>query len=121
MQALALICPKVIIWVTLSLPYFPVTYLITSSLFSKQKSMSISGRLILSGFRNLSKRRLYLIGSRLVIPRDHATRLPAADPLPGPTGMSLLLAYSMKSVTIRKYPGNPIPFMTFSSLASLSK
>ena len=57
-----------------------------------QKSTSMSGMLTRSGFKNLSKIRLYLIGSISVIARLYATMLPAAEPLPGPTGISLLLA-----------------------------
>ena len=36
---------------------------------------------------------------------EWATRLPAADPRPGPTGMPCSRAYRMKSQVIRKYPG----------------
>ena len=85
-----------------------------------QKSISISGRLILSGFRNLSKRRLCFMGSRFVIPSAYATRLPAAEPLPGPTGMFLFFAKFIKSPTIRKYPEKPIALITFSSFSNLS-
>ena len=67
---LAAIVPKVTICDTASLPYFEVTYSITLSLFSMQKSMSKSGIDILSGFKNLSKRRPCLIGSRAVIPKQ---------------------------------------------------
>ncbi len=67
-----------------------------------QKSTSISGIEIRSGFRNRSKMMSYSIGSTPVIPSDHAARLPAADPRPGPTGIPLRLAYEMKSATIRK-------------------
>ena len=59
---------------------------------SSSKSMSISGILMRSGFRNRSKISPYLIGSMSVIPRQYATRLPAADPRPGPTIMPWLLA-----------------------------
>ena len=62
-----------------------MTYSIILSLPSSSKSISISGSDILSGLRNLSKRRLYFIGSILVIPIQYATTEPAADPLPGPT------------------------------------
>jgi hypothetical protein len=51
------IVPKVMIWATLSLPYF-VTYQLLSRLFL-QKSTSISGMLIRSGLRNRSKVRSY--------------------------------------------------------------
>ena len=39
----------------------------------------------------------------MVMARQYATRLPAAEPLPGPTGMPLFLACLMKSSTMRKY------------------
>ena len=45
----------------------------------------MSGNDILSGFRNLSKSKLYFIGSTSVIPIQYATTEPAAEPLPGPT------------------------------------
>ena len=90
--ALALRVPKVMICETLSLPYFLLTYSMTSCLLSMQKSTSISGMLTLSGFRNLSKIRLYLIGSISVISRLYATMLPAAEPLPGPTAILCDLA-----------------------------
>ncbi len=61
----------------------------TKSLLSMQKSISKSGIEIRSGFINLSKRRLCSIGSRAVIPKAKATKDPAPDPLPGPTGTSL--------------------------------
>ena len=48
--------------------------------------------LILSGFKNLSKIRLYFIGSMSVIPIQYAAIDPAPDPLPGPTGIPTLLA-----------------------------
>ena len=64
--------------------------------------MSKSGIDILSGFKNLSNRRLYFKGSILVIPRTNATNDPAPDPLPGPTGTSLSLAHEINSCTIRK-------------------
>ena len=44
------------------------------------------------------------ISSKFVIANDHATKLPAPEPLPGPTGISLLLAQFTKSDTIKKYP-----------------
>jgi len=47
--------PKVMIETTLSKPYLFTTYLIISSRLSSGKSMSISGMVILSGFKNLSK------------------------------------------------------------------
>ena len=49
-----------------------------------------------------SKSRSNAIGSTSVIPMQKATRLPAPDPLPGPTGISLRLAYPTKSLTIKK-------------------
>ena len=64
--------------------------------------MSISGKETLSGLRNLSKRRLYLIGSTLVIPIQYATAEPAAEPLPGPTETFISLAAEQKSCTIKK-------------------
>ena len=63
----------------------------TLSLFSMQKSISKSGIDILSGFRNLSKRSPCSSGSRVVIPNANATKDPAPEPLPGPTGTSLSL------------------------------
>ena len=54
-----------------------------------QKSISKSGIDILSGFRKRSKRRPCLIGSNVVILSANATREPAPEPLPGPTGTSL--------------------------------
>ena len=41
--------------------------------------------------------------------------LPAADPLPGPTGILLSCAYLTKSWVIKKYPENPIFFITLNS------
>ena len=57
------------------------------------KSISKSGIEILSGFKNLSKIRLNLIGSTSVISNDHATNDPAPDPRPGPTGILFFLAH----------------------------
>ena len=88
---------------------------------SSSKSISISGRLTLSGFKNLSKSKLYLIGSRFVIPRQYATAEPAADPLPGPTETFISLAAEIKSWTIRKYPGYPVLDITFNSKSNLSE
>ena len=76
---------------TLSL-YFFVKYSKTKSLFSSQKSISKSGIDILSGFKNLSKIRLNLIGSTSVIDKHQATKEPAPEPLPGPTGISFFFA-----------------------------
>ncbi len=50
--------PKVMICATLSRPYFPFTYSITSPRRDWQKSMSKSGGETRSGFRNRSKIRL---------------------------------------------------------------
>ena len=69
----------------------------TLSLFSIQKSISKSGIDNLSGLRNLSKRRPCSIGSNEVIPRQKATKEPAPEPLPGPTGTLLLLDHLIKS------------------------
>jgi len=55
--------------------------------------MSKSGIDTRSGFKNLSNIKLNLIGSTSVIDRHHATSEPAPEPLPGPTGISLLLAH----------------------------
>ena len=111
--ALVFSFPNVIIWATLSLPpYVSTTYLNTSSLPFMQKSISMSGILLRAGLRKRSKIRPCSIGSRSVIPREYATRLPAADPLPGPTGIPLSLAYRIISATIRKYPGNSMSFIT---------
>ena len=51
---------------------------------------------------NLSNRRLCSIGSSAVIPSAYATKEPAPDPLPGPTGTSLSLDHWIKSATIKK-------------------
>ena len=68
--------------------FFFLRYPKTKSLFSSQKSISKSGIEILSGFKNLSKIKSNLIGSISVIDRAQATREPAPEPLPGPTGIS---------------------------------
>ena len=73
--------------------YFSVKYRKTKSLFSSQKSISKSGIEILSGFKNLSKIRSNLIGSISVINIHQATKDPAPDPLPGPTGILFFLAH----------------------------
>ncbi len=85
--AFAFMVPKVMIWATLSRPYFFVTYSMTSPRRASQKSMSMSGGLIRSSFRKRSKMRSFSIGSMSVIRSAHATRLPAAEPRPGPTGI----------------------------------
>ena len=41
-----------------------------------------------------------------MIPSEYATRLPAALPLPGPTGIPLSLAKFIKSETTKKYQEN---------------
>ncbi len=116
--ALACIFPNVMIWATLSFPYFSVTYWITSSRLSIQKSTSTSGILIRSGLRNRSKSSPYRMGSMSVILRAKATKLPAAEPLPGPTGTPSPLAWLMKSATMRKYPANPIDLIISNSFSS---
>ena len=55
--------------------------------------MSKSGIDILSGFKNLSKIKSNSIGSRSVMSRLYATKDPAPDPLPGPTGILLFFAH----------------------------
>ena len=60
--AFAFIVPKVMICATFSRPYFWVTYSITSPRRFSQKSMSISGGLMRSSFRNRSKMRPFSIG-----------------------------------------------------------
>ena len=85
--AFAFIVPNVMIWATFSRPYFRVTYSMTSPRRRSQKSMSISGSDTRSGFRKRSKMRSYCSGSTSVMRRQNATRLPAADPRPGPTGI----------------------------------
>ena len=57
--------------------------------------MSKSGIEIRSGFKNLSKIKLNFIGSTSVIERHQATKDPAPEPLPGPTGISLFFAHLM--------------------------
>ena len=64
--------------------------------------MSKSGKDILSGLRNLSKIKLNLIGSKSVIVNAQATKDPAPDPLPGPTGILFFFDHLMKSATIKK-------------------
>ncbi len=119
--ARAAIVPNVTICATRSSPYFSVTYLMTSSRRSTQKSVSISGIEIRSGFRNRSKMRLYLSGSKSVIFKQYEITEPTAEPRPGPTGISRSFAYLMKSQTIRKYDANPILRMTSSSYSKRSR
>ena len=57
-----------------------------------QKSTSISGIEIRSGFKKRSKMMSYSIGSTFVIFIPYATRLPAELPRPGPTGIPLRFA-----------------------------
>ena len=83
--------------------------------------MSKSGIDTRSGFRNRSNSKPNSSGSRSVIVRAQATTEPAPEPRPGPTGIPASLAHLMKSETIRKYPGKPIPAMTSSSYRSLSR
>ena len=49
------------------------------------------------------------------MPSAKETILPAADPLPGPTGIFISLEYLTKSAVIKKYPAKPIFRMTKSS------
>ena len=59
--------------------------------------MSKSGIESLSGFKNLSNKSPCSIGSSAVMPIAKATKEPAPDPLPGPTGTSLFFDHSIKS------------------------
>src|SRR5213593_1993714 len=52
-----------------------------------QKSMSMSGMEMRSGFRKRSKSNSCCRGSRSVIPSEYETSEPAAEPRPGPTGI----------------------------------
>ena len=65
----------------------------------------MSGSETRSGFRKRSKIKPKSIGSTSVMRMQYATRLPAAEPRPGPTGIPCSRAWRMKSQTIRKYPG----------------
>ena len=60
------------------------------------------------------------MGSMSVMVSDHATREPAPEPRPGPTGMLLDFAYLIKSATIRKYPENPMVLMMDNSYSKRS-
>ena len=62
MAARAASVPKVPIWATFSLPYFSLTYWITSPRRCWQKSMSISGASRRLSSRNRSKSRSYFSG-----------------------------------------------------------
>jgi hypothetical protein len=64
--------------------------------------MSISGIVILSGFKNLSKYKLYLIGSISVIFKTYETKEPDDEPLPGPIIIFFSLAHLTKSQIIKK-------------------
>ena len=55
------------------------------------------------------------MGSSSVIRSAQAASEPAADPLPGPTGIPRDLAALMKSETTRKYPEKPMLRITPSS------
>ena len=90
--AFAFMVPNVMICATLSRPYFFVTYSMTSPRRASQKSMSMSGGLMRSSLRKRSKMRSFSIGSMSVMRSAQATRLPAAEPRPGPTGMRLSFA-----------------------------
>ena len=63
----ALIWCMVTIWPTLSLPYFSVTYLMTSSRRFMQKSTSKSGIETRSGLRKRSNSSLFAMGSMSVM------------------------------------------------------
>ena len=55
------------------------------------------------------------MGSRSVIPNVHATKDPAPEPLPGPTGIFSFFAQEIKSETIKKYPEYSVFFIIFIS------
>ena len=63
----------------------------SARLFSS-KSISISGKEIRSGFKNLSNNNPCFNGSNSVIPRAKAITDPPADPRPGPTLILFSLA-----------------------------
>jgi hypothetical protein len=65
----AFIDPYVIICAQLLCPYLLRTYSITLSLPKSAKSISRSGIVLLSGFKNLSKSRSYLKGQISVMPK----------------------------------------------------
>ena len=48
------------------------------------------------------------MGSISVIRKEYATKEPAPEPLPGPTGIFFYLDHPIKSSTIKKYPVKPI-------------
>ena len=106
----------VIMCAQFSWPYLSITHFSTLPRPSSSKSVSMSGSDMRSGLRKRSNSRSYFSGLILVMPRQYATTLPAAEPRPGPTMTpSLLRAELMKSCTMRKYPGKPIVFMMCSS------
>ena len=83
---------KVMILATLPWVYFLSRYEKISSLLSSSKSISISGMVILIGFKNLSNDKEKIIGSISVISHRNEMRLPTAEPLPYPTLIPLSLA-----------------------------
>src|SRR5205809_852066 len=89
-------------------PYFCRTYSSTSPRRASQKSTSISGGEMRSGFRKRSKINPYWSGSMSVMPSTYATSEPAAAPRPGSTGMQRSLATWMKSQTISMWLMNPV-------------
>ncbi len=60
----------------------------------------------------------YLSGSISVILVRKATRLPAAEPRPGPTTIPLFLAQLIKSETIKKYEAKPVFLIISNSYSS---
>ena len=56
----------------------------------------------------------------LVIFKAKATKEPAAEPRPGPTGIPVSSASRTKSQTINIYPGNFILLIIFISSSNLS-
>ena len=68
--AFAFIVPKVMICATFSRPYLRVTYSITSPRRRSQKSMSMSGSEMRSGFRKRSNSRSNCSGSTSVMRRQ---------------------------------------------------
>ena len=120
MDCFAPVLLNVQMWATLSSPYFCLAYSITLSLCLSSKSKSMSGIDFLPSTRNLSNNRPNLIGSKLVIPKAYERILPAAEPLPQPTVISLDLAQRTRSETTKKYSGKPISFTTLISCCALS-
>ena len=94
--------PNVIIWLTFLYPYLPSKYLIASARRLRGISVSISGNSKRPGFKKRSKKKPFLIGSTLVIFNTYEIILPAAEPLPGPHKISLLLHHSNQSHNIKK-------------------